>query len=246
MSENAKIALVTGANKGIGRETARGLARRNFTVLLGARNAELGEKTASELRSELRSELPADGDVRFLHIDVTDDNSIASAAEKVAAEFGRLDVLVNNAGIAERSTPSETKTSEMRRIYDTNVFGVVAVTNAFLPLLRNGNSARIVNMSSFLAALGMPAGGDREPPNLLAYNSSKTAVNAITVAFAKELANSGIKVNSACPGYCATDMNGHQGFRTPEQGARIAIELATIPDDGPTGSFFNEDGPLPW
>ncbi|MER5332882.1 SDR family oxidoreductase [Micromonospora sp. NPDC002717] len=246
------IALVTGANKGIGFATARQLGARGMTVLVGARDAERGLAAERKLR---------DGgvDARHVPLDVTDDASVARAAKLVEEEYGRLDVLVNNAGIVladgDRGLPSESTVATLRRVYETNVFGVVAVTNALLPLLRRAPAARIVNVSSevgsittmtdpqgsFFALTGVP------------YPSSKTALNMVTAMYAKELRDTPIKVNAANPGYCATDLNGHGGFRTAEQGAEVSVHLATLPADGPTGLLWGHQmdagggyGPLPW
>jgi NAD(P)-dependent dehydrogenase (short-subunit alcohol dehydrogenase family) len=241
MDTTAKVALVTGANKGIGKEIARGLARQGMTVLLGARDRERGQAAASELA--------ADGSVTFLQLDVTDAKSVSDAAREIEERFGRLDILVNNAGRnAGMSSPGETTAAEVREVYETNVFGVVSVTHAMLPLLRRAAAGRIVNMSSSLGSLTLASdpASQQYPVLLLAYNSSKSALNAITVQYAKELRDTPIKINAACPGYCATDLNDHQGYRTPEQGAEIAIRLANLDKDGPSGGYFNEDGPLPW
>ncbi len=233
MSHN--IALVTGANKGIGRAIAAQLAGAGYLVYLGARDAQRGQQAADELATD-------NNDVRFLALDVTDQTSVDAAATVIGEQAGHLDVLVNNAGIfVQGSTaPSQTTVEDMARTYDTNVFGVVRVTNAMLPLLRASAAARIVNIGTEIASLHHLAEGDHpmgEFPLLLAYNSSKTALNAITIAYAKELAAAGIKVNVAAPGYVATDLNGHAGMTSPEQGASIPVQMATLPTDGPTGTF---------
>ncbi|HEU5029665.1 MAG TPA: SDR family oxidoreductase [Spirillospora sp.] len=243
-----QIALITGANKGIGLETARLLGGKGMTVLVGARNPELGEKAAADLAGEGL-------DARFVRIDVTDAASVEAAAKRIDEEHGRLDVLVNNAGISPASAygpPSETSLGGLRETYETNVFGVVAVTNAMLPLLRRSPAGRIVNVSSELGSLTLLTDPSSPffPFNLLAYNSSKTALNAVTIAYAKELADTAIKVNLANPGYCATDLNGNSGFRTPVQGATDVVLLATLDEDGPNGAFqggSDEPGqPIPW
>jgi NAD(P)-dependent dehydrogenase (short-subunit alcohol dehydrogenase family) len=241
-----QIALVTGANKGLGRETARRLAAAGMTVLAGARDAGRGRAAAAELA--------ADGaDVRFLPLDVTDADSVERAAAWIDETFGRLDVLVNNAGISveNRAPVTEVTADQMRRTYETNVFGVVTVTTTMLPLLRSAGGARIVNVSSMLGSLSMTA--DPEGPFaawpgalLLAYNSSKTALNALTVLWASALRAEGIKVNSADPGYVATDLNHHSGNSTVEQGAEIIVALATRAEDGPTGTFQAAAGTRPW
>jgi NAD(P)-dependent dehydrogenase (short-subunit alcohol dehydrogenase family) len=238
-----RIALVTGANKGIGLEIARQLAaRHSMIVLLAARDAARGRQAVDKLR--------ADGlDVRPIVLDVTDQKTINAAAQQIDRDFGRLDVLVNNAGIfVDPGPPSEVTMDALRRTYETNVFGVVAITLALLPLLRKSTGGRIVNLSSGLGSLAQQS--DPSWPfadkKFLAYNSSKTAVNAITVQFAADLKDSGIKVNAADPGYTATDMNRHQGPRSVQQGAIAAVQLATLPADGPTGGYFDENGSLPW
>jgi NAD(P)-dependent dehydrogenase (short-subunit alcohol dehydrogenase family) len=241
--EQRKVALVTGANKGIGLEIARQLASdHGMTVLIGARDEGRGREAAEKLRA-------AGLDAHVVVLDVTDQKTIDAAADRIAKEFGRLDVLVNNAGIfIDPVPPSQLEMDVLRRTYDTNFFGVFAVTKAMLPLLRKSAAGRIVNMSSGLGSLAQ-----NSDPNyvfagakLLAYNSSKTALNAMTVQFASELKDTGIKVNAADPGYTATDMNRNRGTRTVAQGATIAVRLATLPPDGATGGYFDENGPLPW
>jgi NAD(P)-dependent dehydrogenase (short-subunit alcohol dehydrogenase family) len=185
-----------------------------------------------------------------VQLDVTDQASIAAAANRIEQEYGRLDILVNNAGILlERGErPSAVTVDLMRRTYETNLFGVVAVTNAMLPLLRRSAAGRIVNVSSGLGSLTMctTPGHPYHMYPMLAYNSSKSALNAVTVAYANELRDTPVKVNAADPGYCATDLNGHSGPRTPAQGATAAVRLATVDGDGPTGQFHDEDGIVPW
>ena len=238
-----KVALVTGANKGIGLEIGRQLATlHNMTVLIGARDEARGREAAEKLS--------AGGlDARAVVLDVTDQQTIDAAAQRITTELGRLDVLVNNAGIAiDQAPPSQIEMDVLRRTYETNVFGVFAVTKAMLPLLRRSTAGRIVNLSSGLGSLAQNSDPNWEfaAVKLLAYNSSKTALNAMTVQFAAELKDAGIKVNAADPGYTATDMNKHQGTRTVAQGAAAAVRLATLPQDGPTGGFFDESGPVPW
>ncbi|MEJ3748414.1 SDR family oxidoreductase [Actinomycetes bacterium KLBMP 9797] len=242
MSES-KIALVTGANKGIGYEIARGLGAAGATVLVGARDAGRGATAAEKLAAEGITAVPVE-------LDVTDPVSVSAAAALIEREYGRLDILVNNAGVlVERGqAPSQVPVEALQRLYDINVYGVVRVTNALLPLIRRAPAGRIVNLSSGLGSLTLtsdPSNAFAQYP-LLAYNSSKSALNAITVSYANELRDTPIKVNAADPGYCATDMNGHAGPRTPAQGAIAAVRLATLPDDGPTAGFFDEDGPAPW
>jgi NAD(P)-dependent dehydrogenase (short-subunit alcohol dehydrogenase family) len=182
-------------------------------------------------------------------IDVTDADTIATAAKTILTDHGRLDILVNNAGITVPTPPpSEVTVGMMREVFETNVFGPLAVTNAMLPLLRNSSAGRIVNMSSSLGSLTLT--GDPKSEfgafNVLPYQSSKTALNAVTVAYAKELQATGIKVNAADPGYTATDLNVHRGYRTVEQAATTPVRLATLPADGPTGEFHDENGVVPW
>ncbi|WP_327005786.1 SDR family NAD(P)-dependent oxidoreductase [Dactylosporangium sp. NBC_01737] len=235
MSE-PRVALVTGANKGIGFQIAKLLGTRHgMKVLIGARDAGRGAEAAAAL-----------GDfATAVSLDVTDADSVAGLGA-----LERLDVLVNNAGVLlERGAPpSGTPVELLRHTFETNVHGVVAVTNATLPALRRSDAGRIVNLSSGLGSLAFntdPSHVYAQNP-LLAYNASKSALNAVTVAYANELRGTHIKVNAADPGYCATDMNGHAGPRTPAQGAAAAVRLATLPADGPTGGFFDEDGPVPW
>jgi NAD(P)-dependent dehydrogenase (short-subunit alcohol dehydrogenase family) len=241
-SKANRVALITGANKGIGLEIARQLGRKEITVFIGARDDKRGQESANHLRDE-------GIDARFVQLDVTDQVAIDAAAEDIEREFGRLDILVNNAAIfIDDGPPSKLSIDALRRTYDTNFFGQFAVLKGMLPLLRKSEAGRIVNMSSRLGSLAQTGDPNFEfaDANLLAYNSSKTALNAMTVQFANELRGTPIKINSACPGYVATDMNNHGGYRTVEQGAKIAVELATLPADGPTGGFFNEDGAIPW
>jgi NAD(P)-dependent dehydrogenase (short-subunit alcohol dehydrogenase family) len=241
-SVDSKVALITGANKGIGIEIARQLGRQGMTVLIGARDEGRGREAAETLQSEGIS-------AHCIRLDVTSQNSIEQAAQRIEDEFSRLDILVNNAGIfIDDAPPSALDMEVLRRTYETNVFGPVAVTRMMLPLLRKSAAGRIVNMSSGLGSLALTSdpGWEFAHINLLAYNSSKTALNAMTVQFGKELRDAQIKVNAADPGYTATDLNHHTGTRSVEQGARIAVRLATLPADGPTGGFFDDDGPLPW
>ncbi len=237
------IALVTGANKGIGREISRQLAAKSILVLMGARDRERGEKAVAELRAE---GLP----VEFIAIDVTSQESVDRASAEIERRHERLDILVNNAGVALDWFPGSELTVEvLEKTYDTNVFGVFRVTKALLPLLKRSKRGRIVNVSSGLGSLSMNA--DPNSPlasrnMLLAYCSSKAALNMITIQFANELKSTGIKVNSANPGFTATDMNQHRGPRTVEQGASTPVRLALLPDHGPTAGVFNDDGPQPW
>ncbi|WP_158793595.1 SDR family oxidoreductase [Granulicella sp. L60] len=238
---HGKVALVTGANKGIGKAIAKGLARKGFTVFLGARDSEKGIAAAAELKAE--------GDVRFVQLEVTHLTSVLSAKQLIESETGRLDVLVNNAGIGAApgsrfNTPEEEIAENMRAVYETNVFAVVRVTNAFLPLLLQSDAGRIVNVTSKRGSLG-EEGAWVGRPNMT-YSSSKTALNAITVHYARSLAETHVKVNGAAPGHVATDFNGFRGTRTPEHGAEVAIRLAQLDIDGPTGAVFEDEHQLCW
>lgn len=235
----SKTALVTGANKGIGFAIARELGVLGYTVAVGARDDERREQAVEALRSEGL-------DVFGVKLDVASDESVTEATQLVTAHAERLDVLINNAGISGayehgEQNPLTLDLATARSVLETNVFGVVRVINAFLPLLQRSPEPRIVNMSSDMGSLALQTG-----PILAAYAPSKTMVNAITTQYARALADTPIIINAACPGYTATDFTGHAGDRTPAQAARIAITLATLPDDGPRGGFFNEAGPLPW
>ena len=249
------IALITGANKGIGFETARRLGELGMTVLVGARDEQRGREAEAALRD-------GGADARFLPLDVTDDGSIARAAEAIDREFGRLDVLVNNAGTAtvsrQRAVASATSLADMRAVYDVNVFGLVAVTNAMLPLLRRSPAGRIVNVSSEVGSIGSqsdPASPLYDMPASAQYPSSKAAVNMLTAMYAKELRGTPIKVNAANPGFTDTDFNDHRGIRSVEEGAEPSVHLATLPDDGPSGVLWGHlwlregeggYGVLPW
>jgi NAD(P)-dependent dehydrogenase (short-subunit alcohol dehydrogenase family) len=244
VDSSTRVALITGANKGIGFEIARQLGQQDITVLVGSRDSERGEEAVARLREQQL-------DAHVILIDVTDPSSVQHAASEIEERFGRLDILVNNAGISReqaRRRPSEYPLDALRETYETNVFAVVTVTKALLPLLLKAPAARIVNQSSSMGSLTLAA--DPSSPyaglNLLGYNSSKAALNAVTLEYSKELRDTPIKVNAADPGYCATDLNGHQGYRRPEQGAVAAVRLATLADDGPSGGFFNDEGPVPW
>jgi NAD(P)-dependent dehydrogenase (short-subunit alcohol dehydrogenase family) len=245
MTENSnstqKIALVTGANKGIGYEIAAGLGRLGWKVGVGARDAARREEAVEKLRA-------GGAEVFGVPLDVTDDDSVAAAAA-LLEEVGGLDAVVNNAGITGGmpQEPTVVSTETMRTVVETNVIGVIRVTNAVLPLLRRSASPRIVNVSSTVGSLTRQTAPDAETgPIAAAYSPSKTFLNAVTVQYARELRGTNILINAACPGYVATDLNGFRGVRTPEQGAAIAIRLATLPDDGPTGGFFEDAGVVPW
>jgi NAD(P)-dependent dehydrogenase (short-subunit alcohol dehydrogenase family) len=252
--QDKPVALVTGANQGIGLQIAKELAAKNFVVLVGSRNLGRGEEAAKTI----------DGDARAFQLDVTDRASIAAAAERVRKELGRLDVLVNNAAIsntrktqngmslkeyAKISLPSNASLDEMRAVWETNVFGVLAVYQAMLPLLREAPAARIVNVSSGVGSL--TRNSDPAFPYRSAfgpvYPASKTALNALTLAMAIELESTGIKVNAVSPGFTKTALNGFEGTDTVEEGAAEAVRVALLGPDGPTGTFTHARlGRLPW
>jgi NAD(P)-dependent dehydrogenase (short-subunit alcohol dehydrogenase family) len=237
-------ALITGANKGIGYEIAAGLGALGFRVGVGARDDARRQAAVDTLRA-------AGVDAFGVPLDVTEDASVANAAALVEEQAGRLDVLVNNAGVTGGAPqrPTSVDPAIVRTAVETNVIGTIRVTNALLPLLRRSPSPRIVNMSSGVGSLTRQSEATDEStigPISAAYSPSKTFLNAITVAYARELRGTNILINAACPGYCATDLNGFRGVRTPQQGAAIAIRLATLPDDGPTGGFFEDAGVVPW
>ncbi|MDC0679583.1 SDR family oxidoreductase [Sorangium atrum] len=251
--QDKRVALITGANQGIGLQIAKELAAKNFTVLVGSRDLARGVESAKTI----------DGDARALQLDVTDRASIAAAAKRIREELGRLDVLVNNAAISHsgrrpgttveeyaRSTlASNVSLDELRAVFETNVFGVVAVFQAMLPLLREAPAARIVNVSSGAGSLTMNADPSFPWRSIFGplYPASKTALNAMTLAMAIELESTGIKVNAASPGFTKTNLNNYTGTETVEEGAREAVRLALLGPDGPTGTFSHATlGRLPW
>ena len=253
MKHETPVSLVTGANQGIGLQIAKGLVANGLTVLIGSRNLARGEAAAKEI---------GHGAIA-LQIDVIDESSIAAAVERIREELGRLDVLVNNAAIsntrktpdmslkeyAQISRPSNASLDEVRAVWETNVFGVLAVTQAMLPLLREAPAGRIVNVSSAVGSLTMNS--DPSFPYRSAfgpiYPASKTALNALTVAFAIELESAGIKVNAVTPGFTKTALNGYEGTETVEQGAAEAVRVALLGPDGPTGQFSHATlGTVPW
>ncbi|MFG2843654.1 SDR family NAD(P)-dependent oxidoreductase [Kitasatospora sp. NPDC048296] len=245
MTDNHRIVLITGANKGIGLATARELARAGHTVLIGARDPERGAEAATGLTTEGL-------EARFVHLDVTDPATVAAAAELIAAEYGRLDTLVNNAGITRDfgHTPETLPLDDLRATYETNVFGAVTVINAMLPLLRKSPAGLIGNVSSGLGSSSVLADPDHpagEYAALLGYNTSKAALNAVTLVYARALRAEGIKVSALEPGHCATDLNHHSGPSSVEEGGRrIAQQLGEALSE-PSGQFFHPDGGrYPW
>ncbi|MEV4758880.1 SDR family oxidoreductase [Micromonospora sp. NPDC049559] len=240
MTDVQTVALVTGANKGLGRETVRRLAGQGWLVFLAARDRERGTRAAAELVGEGL-------DVEFVELDVTSDESVAAAVETVAGRVGGLDVLVNNAGVGgPLLDPAELGADALRRLYEVNVVGQVRVTRAFLPLLRKSGQPRIVMVSSGLASLTNAGDPTRPESGFLSldYASSKSALNMIVSQYARALP--GFKVNAADPGFPATDMNNHTGIHTVTEGTDVVIRLATWDPDGPTGGFFDRDGSVPW
>ena len=240
-----KKALITGANKSIGFETARILLQQGFYVYIGSRNAENGQKAVAQLK--------ADGltNVEYVLLDVTDTESVEAARKTVGEKTGILDVLINNAGISGGMPQSalDATIDQFKSVYDTNVFGVVRVTQAFIDLLRNSPEPRIVNVSSSVGSLTL----NSDPTwfaydlNAAVYNSSKTALNMYTVKLAYELRNTAFKVNAVDPGYVATDFNNHQGHGTVQQAAHRVSKYALIGSDGPTGGYFSEENnPETW
>jgi NAD(P)-dependent dehydrogenase (short-subunit alcohol dehydrogenase family) len=250
--QDKPVTLVTGANQGIGLQIAKDLVAHGFTVLVGSRNPRRGEAAAKEVGP----------DACAIQLDVTDENSIVAAAKRIRSEFGRLDVLVNNAAISNtrmrpgvsveeysKSTrPSVVSLDELRAVFETNVFGVVAVTQAMLPLLREAPAARIVNVSSGAGSLTLNA-DPAFPWRAIfgpVYPASKTALNAMTLAMAIELEPTGIKVNACSPGFTKTNLNNYAGTQTVEEAAREPVRLALLGADGPTGTFSGASGPIPW
>ncbi|MBC7924174.1 MAG: SDR family oxidoreductase [Bryobacteraceae bacterium] len=238
-----KVSLVTGANKGIGLEIARELGKAGQTVFLGARNPGLGRDATEKLRAE-------NLDVHYVELDLARPETINATAATIKAHGQKLDVLVNNAGIVDPSDgpPSSASLDAVRRTFETNFLGPLAVTQIMLPLLREAPDARIVNVSSGLGSLTLNGDPDWEfaGAKYLGYNGSKAALNMLTVQLAFELRDTGIKVNSADPGFTATDLNGNQGYQSIAEGAAEAVRLALLPPDGPTGGFFETAGPRPW
>ncbi len=236
-----RTALITGANKGIGREIARQLGRKDHTVWIGSRDEDRGRKTEEELRAE-------GIDAHFVQLDVTDETSVRAAAALITERSPQLNVLINNAGLGGGlvSPASAESVVDIQALFEVNFFGAVRATQAFLPLVRKSDSARIVMMSSGLGSITLTS--DMKSPtwglSAMGYSASKAALNMFTVKLAKELLAEGVKVNAACPGSVATDMGGSMAPRTVEQGAAIAARLATLDWMGPTGGFFHDgEGP---
>ncbi|HEY2714508.1 MAG TPA: SDR family oxidoreductase [Chthoniobacterales bacterium] len=242
---NQKIALITGANKGIGFETARQLGQQGITVLLGARDRAKGERAAEKLRREKIDAHP-------LVLDVSNPSSIQAAVTGVEKNYGRLDILINNAGVMlddETKKASEQSLETWHRTFDTNVFGLIATTNAFLPLLRKSTAGRIVNLSSILGSITLhstPGSPIYESKSYASYNVSKSAVNAYTAQLAYELKDSPIKVNAAHPGWVKTEMGGQGATMELEDGAKTSVALATLDADGPNGAYIHMGETLPW
>jgi len=226
--------LITGATRGLGHETARRLVAAGHTVWIGARDPERGRAVAAGLGA------------RHVALDVLDDDSVAAAAATVAAAGG-LDVLVNNAGIAGARRPvSETSPEDVRHVFETNVFGVVRVLQAFLPLLERSPAPVVVNVSSGMGSLAITTDPERLESGIvgLAYPSSKAALNMLTTQYAK--AYPALRINAVDPGYTSTEFNGHRGWKPVEQGAEVIVRMASIGAGGPTGAYVDEDGPIPW
>lgn len=250
MADN-RIALVTGANQGIGFQIAKDLAAKGLTVLVGSRNPANGEKAAREIGAKAHA----------VQLDVTDKDSITAAASRIEKEFGHLDILVNNAGISKIGQPKGTveefvkqsrisvvSLDDLRTIYETNVFGVVAVTQAMLPLLRRSKAARIVNVSSGVGSLTrtLGPGGEHLRQIYGMYSASKTALNAITVGLALDLLPEGITVHAVCPGYTKTALNNFQGTKTVEEGAQEPVRVALVEPALPPASYTSSEGTFPW
>jgi NAD(P)-dependent dehydrogenase (short-subunit alcohol dehydrogenase family) len=244
MTTAKRIALVTGGNKGIGLEISRNLSNAGCTVLLGARNVERGQQAVRQLGKTGLS------DVHFIKIDVTSQDTITAAARQIESRYGRLDILMNNAGVNLRGDglPGAADLGVVQKVFDTNFFGAIRVVQAMLPLLHNSAAGRIVNVSSGLGSLALNSDRSWSSYNtkLIGYNASKAALNMLTVHLAYELRGTKIKVNSANPGYTKTDLNDNQGTQPVEVGAIEATRLALVDDNGPTGQSFSKDGPDPW
>ncbi|WP_444942035.1 SDR family NAD(P)-dependent oxidoreductase [Microbulbifer sp. ZKSA004] len=244
------IALITGANRGIGLQVARDLSARGVSVLVGARDLKLGQKAADSIGES----------VWPIQLDVTDESSIRAAANTIRKDFGRLDILINNAAIShageagvtlaeigKKTQVSAVTLAELREIFETNVFGVVAVTQAMLPLLKLSPSAKVVNVSSGAGSL-MSHSNPNNPARKMfgAYSMSKTALNAVTMAFSIDLEKSNIKVNAVCPGFTCTGLNNYEGEQTVAEGAREIVRVALLGREGDSGTFTSFNGSMPW
>lgn len=227
-----RVALISGGNRGIGQEICRQLADKGYTVVLGSRDEEQGREAAEKL----------DGDVHVRQLDVTDEESVKRLTDSIEEEFGRLDVLVNNAGIMNDAGQSgvEADLDRVREALEANLLGAWRLSEAAIPLMRRGGYGRIVNISSGLGALEDMGGG--QP----AYRVSKTSLNALTRIFSSELRGTGILVNSVCPGWVQTDMGGSNASRSVEEGADTPVWAATLQSNGPTGGFFRNRRPIAW
>jgi NAD(P)-dependent dehydrogenase (short-subunit alcohol dehydrogenase family) len=232
-----KVALVTGANKGLGFEISRQLGEKGFTVVVGARDQAKAEAAAAKLRAEGLDAHP-------VKLDVTKAEDVARLPEFFKEKFGGLDVLINNAGV-NADNDQGTKLENLRKTYETNVFGAFAVTEALLPLLKESPAGRVVNQSSILGSLATVSAGVGAWA-LPAYTSSKAALNMLTVVAAYELKDTKVKVNAAHPGWVKTDMGGDEAPLDVKEGAKTAVDLATLPDDGPSGAFIHLGQNLPW
>jgi NAD(P)-dependent dehydrogenase (short-subunit alcohol dehydrogenase family) len=246
MATEKKVALVTGANRGIGFETARQLGQKGVTVVVAARTLKAAEETASKLKGDGVDAVP-------LKLDVTSQQDRESAAKTIGDKFGKLDILINNAGVGAQDGMFVKKTvhtsdEELQTVFGTNLFSVIAVTRAFLPLLKKSPAGRIVNLSSILGSLTLHA--DPNSPiagvKSFAYDASKTALNAFTIHLADELKDTKIKVNSAHPGWVKTEMGTDQAPMEIPDGAKTSVELALLGADGPSGRFIHMGQELPW
>ncbi len=244
MSNGDRVALISGANRGIGLETARQLGAKGFTVLLGARDTKKGDAAAATLKQQ-------GIDARAAKLDLLSASDIAALAARIEGEFGKLDVLVNNAGVlledmAADNTTSRTDARILRETFETNFFAVIALTSAMLPLLRKSDAGRIVNLSSVLGSLTLHATDGALSAKTFAYDASKAALNSFTIHLADELRDTSIKVNSAHPGWVKTEMGGPHAKIELEEGAKTSVELATLGNDGPTGGYFHLGASVPW
>ncbi|SEV87405.1 SDR family oxidoreductase [Luteibacter sp. 329MFSha] len=243
MNHQDRVTLVTGANKGIGLEVARQLGKAGHRILLGARDAGRGQAAEATLRGE-------GIDVRFVPLDLGDEASLTRAAADIEANEGRIDVLINNAGVALEGdgNVASANLDAVKRVFDTNYFGTVAATQALLPLVKKSAAGRVINVSSRLGSITYNADPAWEfaAVKLLGYNASKAALNMFSVILADEVRNDGITVHVACPGYTATDLNGNSGPQTLEEGAEEIVRLASTANPAPTASFTGREGPAPW